>query len=452
MTKNVQQIGVAGAELAEFIGLDRQMIINTDDYSLTIHDGETPGGHATLTKETADATYLGINFDQVGAPGPTARGIPFRQATGSYVLRSITVSSSLTITNADGFAAAPEIDLATNIAGDHEFAGDIIIDGVLQVNGGINGNTSGTHDGPVNGNVTGNVTGAVTGDVTGDLTGNQSGGSVHASDVTVAGATVLNGAVALNAELDGPNGVTIDLAGRITTDLMQTISPTLLVPTAAKWTAENAFGTALQVSYSGASATLAAMTVRLTSTGARATTYFQSGASVGNVTLTSSATQYNTSSDETLKVFGDEHPYDVAMGVVESDPVRHFNWIPELGGHSELGWSAQHSHSKHPSLATPGGWFIPATHSAPVDATYGVDADGKVIQLTARVEQVELTPEEPCEPNAPGGVYVPWSIEYGKRVPYLWTIAIGHKKMIAAQQSQIDDLTRRLILLESKVA
>lgn len=97
---------------------------------------------------------------------------------------------------------------------------------------------------------------------------------------------------------------------------------------------------------------------------------------VGTISVTGSATAYNTTSDERLKDF--IGPYDAAeaIAVIKADPVRAFTW--KATGEHAVGWGAQTSHSVSPELASPG---------------HG-----------------EMGDED----------FMPWGVDQGKRTPYLW--------------------------------
>jgi hypothetical protein len=119
---------------------------------------------------------------------------------------------------------------------------------------------------------------------------------------------------------------------------------------------------------------------------------------VGQITTTGSATAYGTSSDETMKDF--IGPYDPlkAIDIIRADPVRDFTW--KASGEYAVGWGAQTSHAVDPHLAVPGA------------GTKGEDD------------------------------YMPWSIDQGKRTPYLWAA-------LAWALDRIDDLEARLSALEA---
>jgi hypothetical protein len=109
---------------------------------------------------------------------------------------------------------------------------------------------------------------------------------------------------------------------------------------------------------------------------------------VGSITTSGSTTAYNTLSDEKSKNFIGEYSAEKAIDIIKADPVREFNWKPELGGGYAIGWGAQTSHGISEDLATKGGWF---------------------------------KDDEEVEEGTEGAVYVPWGVDQSKRTPYLWS-------------------------------
>ena len=108
---------------------------------------------------------------------------------------------------------------------------------------------------------------------------------------------------------------------------------------------------------------------------------------VGSITTSGTGTAYNVLSDEKSKNFIGEYSAEKAIDIIKADPVREFNWKPELGGGYAIGWGAQTSHGISEDLATKGGWF---------------KGDEEVSEGTE------------------GAAYVPWGVDQGKRTPYLW--------------------------------
>lgn len=200
MTKIVQEVGGAAANQDIYTGEARQLTVDTDNWDLRLHDGVTVGGHRLLNRDNGDARWQLKSVELDGFDfNPEERGFVVRQAAGQYKIRRLTWNAAqFTITNHDGYNGNPLLVLNTIIGTPHEFSDDIIIRGVLQVDGGINanlsGDTFGTHTGPVIGDVTGNLTGNAAGDHTGSFTG----------DVDVSGQTLtLDDAQIATSKIDG---------------------------------------------------------------------------------------------------------------------------------------------------------------------------------------------------------------------------------------------------------
>ena len=157
-----------------YVGLAREIVIDTDNQDLLIHDGVTEGGFRVLNRDNADERYMVKIPDLLGFAAFNAvdKGIPFRLGLASYRLGKLTVNeNNLTIDNPDGstgdplFSLAPVIDSAHTVSVAWTFAAGII----GNVTGNLTGNSAGTHTGPVVGNVTGNAAGNHTGSFTGDV-------------------------------------------------------------------------------------------------------------------------------------------------------------------------------------------------------------------------------------------------------------------------------------------
>lgn len=130
--------------------------------------------------------------------------------------------------------------------------------------------------------------------------------------------------------------------------------------------------------------------------------YYQGG-QVGTITTNGSATAFNTTSDERLKLFKGAYAAGPATAIIRADPVRTFTWneLSAFPGQDAIGWGAQTSYATSADLASPG--------------TDELDENGKPIHL--------------------------WGLDQGKRTPYLWA-AIG------AEGGILD----RLEALEAKLA
>lgn len=136
---------------------------------------------------------------------------------------------------------------------------------------------------------------------------------------------------------------------------------------------------------------------RMTSNGI-CTSFRMDAVQVGNISVTGSNTAYNTSSDERLKTFTGLYDPDVAIGLIRADPVRTYTW--NVNGEAGIGWGAQTSYAINPAFATPGSG-------------------------------------NPGEED-----FNPWSLDYGRRVPFLWAA-------LTKALDKIDDLEARIVALEN---
>lgn len=135
--------------------------------------------------------------------------------------------------------------------------------------------------------------------------------------------------------------------------------------------------------------------------------YYNPNGQVGSITTAALTTGFNTSSDENLKDFIGNYDPAEAIAIIRADPVREYTWKQD-GSHG-IGWGAQTSHAIDPALANP-----------PPEPLEG-----------------EARSNEPGDPD-----YAPWSIDYGRRTPYLWAA-------LAAALDKIDALEARLAALEA---
>lgn len=120
----------------------------------------------------------------------------------------------------------------------------------------------------------------------------------------------------------------------------------------------------------------------------------------GSISVSGSATAYNTSSDERLKDFTGEYDPEEAATIILLDPVRTFNWKED--GSAAIGWGAQTSFALSPDLAT---------HDAGADT---------------------------------------WGIDQGKRTPYLWAAMTKVLNWITGADERIAALEGRLSALEAR--
>jgi len=152
-----------------------------------------------------------------------------------------------------------------------------------------------------------------------------------------------------------------------------------------------------------------AYTIRHSTTGVASTFHqvFANGnGQVGDIRTNASATAFTTTSDENLKNFLGPYDPELAIAIIRADPVREYTW--KADGSDGIGWGAQTSHAIDPHLALP--------------------------------------PPEPIEGELRGGPgeagYVPWTVDYGRRTPYLWAA-------LARALDRIDELEARLAALEA---
>lgn len=211
----IEQQARSGAAAQDvYTGEEGQITADTDNWDLRLHDGVTPGGKKIINRDNGDERWQGKSVELDGFSfSASARGYVTRLAAGNYKIRTLTVNGDqMTITNANGYAGNPYITLNERIETDHIFGGDILIEGVLQVNGGVTADTAGTHTGPVVGNVTGNVTGNTTGTHTGPTNGLHTGavdvrGETLQLDDNQIGVSKINGLAAFILATAVPSGI-----------------------------------------------------------------------------------------------------------------------------------------------------------------------------------------------------------------------------------------------------
>ena len=217
MSKIVQLAGAIRTIADTYIGLARELTVDTSNWNLRLHDGATEGGHTFLNLTNADARYQAKSPELSGfiELEPQERGVLVRVGPAEYRLRQIdVVTAGLTITYADGFANNPLIGLAPTITSDHAWTGAHSFAQAIQAN--------------LIGDVLGNLTGDVLGDVTGNLTGNAAGnhtgtftGSVNVSAGTITFAddqiplSAVNGAAEAISAVEFPAGGIIMWSGSV---------------------------------------------------------------------------------------------------------------------------------------------------------------------------------------------------------------------------------------------
>jgi len=171
--KTEQLVGSGASSQNAFVGAPRQVTVDTDNWDLRVHDGSTPGGHRLVNRDNGDERWQPRSPELNGFSfAPESRGFLSRTGAGEYRIRRFTFNAdNFQIEFPDGYEGDPKFGLPTQIKSDHRFLGDIIIDGVLEVGGGVNADTSGHHHGDVTGNVEGNLTGNTAGTHTGPSVG-----------------------------------------------------------------------------------------------------------------------------------------------------------------------------------------------------------------------------------------------------------------------------------------
>jgi hypothetical protein len=128
----------------------------------------------------------------------------------------------------------------------------------------------------------------------------------------------------------------------------------------------------------------------------------------GNISTTNTATTYSTASDQDLKELDAEMDPAEAIRIIRADPVLAFTW--KSTGESAVGWFAQRSHAVDANLA------VPPIYN---EEELAMRADGR------------------AEPKPGEEGYVPWSIDYGRRTPYLWAALSNALDRIEALEAKL---------------
>ena len=172
--KDVQQIGHTYANAEAFVGLPRQLTVETDNWTLRLHDGVQPGGFSFTSKEYNDGIYQAksTELSALGAVGVGVAGFLTRVGPGAYQYRTITgTAGEITVTNGSGADGAPTLSLPSQITKAITWTALQTFSGGIagNVTGNLTGNSTGTHNGPVTGDVTGNLQGNSEGNHVGGL-------------------------------------------------------------------------------------------------------------------------------------------------------------------------------------------------------------------------------------------------------------------------------------------
>lgn len=128
--------------------------------------------------------------------------------------------------------------------------------------------------------------------------------------------------------------------------------------------------------------------------------FYNANGLVGSISTSGTATTYATTSDETLKDFGENYDALKAIAIIKADPVRNYTW--KQSGEKAVGWGAQTSYAVDEALAVKGGWYL---------------------------DDVEVPK------NTEGATYVAWGMDYSKRVPYLWAVVANLLERIEALEN-----------------
>lgn len=186
--KQVQLAGGPADEQNAYVGVERELTVDTSNWALRLHDGVQPGGRPILNRDANDQRYQARSEELDGLLGfePSNRGFLARLGPSTYRLRTFRVNiQNMVIDNEDGYDGDPIIGLASTIESDHAWTGEHTFAEPIQATGGVvgdvTGDTTGIHTGNVVGNVTGNLTGDATGDHSGTFTGSAdfTGGTVQ---------------------------------------------------------------------------------------------------------------------------------------------------------------------------------------------------------------------------------------------------------------------------------
>ncbi len=177
MTKDVQQQGGVFAQQNAFVGLPRQLTVDTTNWRILLHDGAAQGGirFVPLTEQLTLFQERSGELDGIADAGWTApmRGIPVRVGSSVYALRTIVADDGIEVANPNGQGGNFGISLAATIPGNRTASGNWTFQGTATfedpILGNLTGNTSGNHTGPVLGDVTGNLQGNSEGNHVGGL-------------------------------------------------------------------------------------------------------------------------------------------------------------------------------------------------------------------------------------------------------------------------------------------
>ena len=133
-----------------YVGAPNELTVDQSNRDLRLHDGSTPGGYRIPNLDTLDDMFQPKSAELDGLQfTPAARGLLVRLRAGAYAIRKLIGDGGVTLDNADGYAGDITIRLGQEITQDMTFNGDVLMQKVLQVKGGVLANTRGDHFGGV---------------------------------------------------------------------------------------------------------------------------------------------------------------------------------------------------------------------------------------------------------------------------------------------------------------
>jgi hypothetical protein len=155
----------------------------------------------------------------------------------------------------------------------------------------------------------------------------------------------------------------------------------------------------------------AAQLRRTTSTG-DIQRFYQGNSLVGSISVSSTTTAYNVSSDQTLKIDDGALTFEQARAILDLIAFHNYRW--KADNRAEHGVFAQELHTIYPNAVRVGGW----------------------------VRQDDKDEEMACHEGDEGAWYVPWSVDYSRLVPVIGATLKG----VLGRQ---DEILARLAVLES---
>jgi hypothetical protein len=136
MAKRVQIIGNTTAGTGTFVGLAREVTVDTDRDELIVHTGGGAGTHERIPNKTLNDTYYQALSSLLTALAAlsTADGLPAKTGAATLALRTITgTANQITVTNGGGAAGNPTLSLPSAITA----PGSVAITTTLTATGGL---------------------------------------------------------------------------------------------------------------------------------------------------------------------------------------------------------------------------------------------------------------------------------------------------------------------------